>query len=198
MLNAPMHPRLHLSLVFGDVLLPIIPCADGHPRVPLKPIALHVGVNWKTFHRRLAPGGYLHRRLGVQIIHAGEAKSDQAIPLKGDKPGQLCIRLDRVAAFLNSLNPEKIRVTGNVAAADWLEAKHAEWDDALHAYETAGIAAKGAQQADALLRVIARIDRIRNAELRRLAAAHANRAFGLSLSLGCQRPLPLEENAAHA
>lgn len=61
-------------------------------------------------------------------------KSDQAIPLKGDKPGQLCIRLDR----------------------------------------------------------------IRNAELRRLAAAHANRAFGLSLSLGCQRPLPLEENAAHA
>lgn len=128
--------KIHISIAFADAILPVIECEDGHQRVPLKPICDVVGVNWSTQRRKFQDESYLKMRLGVEFH-----------PLKGvelsQKPGNpthLCIRLDRVTAFLNSLNPENIRAMGNDSAADWLEAKHEERDDALHQYETAGFA----------------------------------------------------------
>lgn len=50
------------------------------------------------------------------------------------------IRLDRVAAFMATINPDRVRVAGNDSAADFLEQKIAEWDDALHDYEDLGVA----------------------------------------------------------
>ena len=50
------------------------------------------------------------------------------------------IRLDRVAAFLGTINPDKVRAAGNVSAAEHLEIKISEWDDALHDYEELGFA----------------------------------------------------------
>lgn len=125
------HQRLHISIAFGDAILPIIDCDDGHQRVPLKPIADVIGINWQTITRRLEEGRYLHRRLGVKVT-----------PSRGGQKADICIRIDRVTAFLYSLNPEMVRGKGNAEAADWLEAKHSEWDDALHDYETHGVALK--------------------------------------------------------
>ena len=44
---------------------------------------------------------------------------------------------------MNTLNPDLIRAAGNADAADFLEAKHQEWDDLIDAYEMEfGILAK--------------------------------------------------------
>ena len=50
------------------------------------------------------------------------------------------IRLDRVAAFLGTINPIRVRALGNTSAAEHLESKISEWDDALHDYEELGFA----------------------------------------------------------
>lgn len=47
----------------------------------------------------------------------------------------VCIRLNRVAAFLNTVNPENVRGQGNETAANFLEHKQEEWDDLIDAYE---------------------------------------------------------------
>jgi len=54
----------------------------------------------------------------------------------GQKREMVCIRLDRVAAFLYTINPNQVRDKGNEAAADYLERKHTEWDDLIHQYES--------------------------------------------------------------
>ena len=126
--------RLHIAIAFGDAILPVVSCGDGHQRVPLKPIADVIGINWQSITRRLESGRYLNRRLGVEVT-----------PSRGGQKPDICIRIDRVTAFLYSLNPEMVRGKGNIEAADWLEAKHVEWDDALHAYETHGVAAKASR-----------------------------------------------------
>lgn len=123
--------RIHLSIAFGDAILPVIACPDGFDRVPLKPIIEQIGVDWRNQRRKFANSDYITKRMGIKV--------------EGDKTltqEQICIRFDRVTAFLNTLNPENIRGMGNSEAADWLEAKHQEWDDALHAYETTGFAGK--------------------------------------------------------
>lgn len=128
--------RIHLSIGFGDAILPIIECEDGHQRVPLKPIVEQIGAQWEGQRRKVQPENYLGRRLGAEIttLKCGEISQKQG------NPTHLCIRIDRVTAFLNTINPENVRAMGNDDTADWLEAKHQEWDDALHQYETAGFA----------------------------------------------------------
>jgi len=124
--------RLHISIAFGDAVLPVVRCEDGHERVPLKPIVEQVGAQWEGQRRKLQPEKYLHRRLGIK-----------STPLKCGGNPQICARLDRITAYLNTLNPENIRGMGNHDAANWLEAKHEEWDNVLHAYENAGDTNKG-------------------------------------------------------
>lgn len=135
--------RIHLSIGFGDTVLPVIGCDDGHDRVPFKPVADQIGLDWKTQKRKVLSDDYLRDRIGLFL---GEASLPQLAQL-GIKKDQYLIRVDRVTAFLNSLNPRMIRASGNEEAADWLKAKHAEWDDALHAYETKGVAVKTGQSA---------------------------------------------------
>jgi len=56
------------------------------------------------------------------------------------------IRVNRVEAFLLGINPKRVEANGNIDAAKWLMALHHEWADALHAYETHGIAVKPGRQ----------------------------------------------------
>lgn len=80
------------------------------------------------------------------------------------------IRVDRVAAYLNTLNPESVRAGGNKVAADWLEAKHKEWDDLIHAYEqSSGDMFRTGHYHKAIAMV--RIDKMRDPVLKRLALA---------------------------
>lgn len=177
--------RIHLSIGFGDTILPIINCDDGHQRIPLKPISDQIGLNWKGQKRKLLNDGYLIERFGLILGVA-------SYPQFGDqeeKREEYLIRLDRVTAFLNILNPRQITARGNQEAADWLKAKHEEWDDALHAYETNGFAAKPARSAQCVVNMIAQIDRIKNPTLKQIAAQLANEELGLEIPMGKQQNL---------
>jgi len=117
--------QISMNLNFSGVILPVVDCEDGFQRVPLKPICEAVGVEWVRQHKKTQTP-YLSRRMGVcveQMYYAGQSRQ------------MVLIRLDRVESFLNTLNPELIRSAGNIDAADFLEAKHEEWDNLLHLYE---------------------------------------------------------------
>lgn len=156
-----MNKVISIGLAFGGVVLPIVESKDGFQRVPLKPICDVVGVDWEH-QRKKVQGGYLSRRLGVCPEGAFWAGQMREIVM---------IRIDRVVAFLNSLNPDLIRVTGNADSADWLEAKHQEWDDVLHAWENGFRAESTAKMAENI-RISAAITRaaaIKHPVLQRLA-----------------------------
>lgn len=117
--------QISMNLNFSGVILSVVDSEDGFQRVPLKPICEAVGVDWANQHKKMQVP-YFVRRMGIcveDILYAGQTRQ------------MVLIRLDRVESFLNTLNPELIRSAGNVDAADFLEAKHEEWDDLLHLYE---------------------------------------------------------------
>jgi P22_AR N-terminal domain len=122
-----MSKTISIGLNFSGVVLPIVEGEDGFQRVPLKPICEVVGINWADQHKKMQVP-YLVRRLGTCV---------GVIPYAGQVREMLLVRVDRVASFLSTINPDRVRAAGNADAADWLEAKHREWDDVLHSYEMA-------------------------------------------------------------
>lgn len=120
--------RIQVALDFAGVILPVTTNDDGQHIVPLKPIVEIFGMDWKNQYRRIQTPYYV-RRLGVcmgRFAHTGQDRE------------MVGIRLDRVSAYLNTINPEQVRAGGNKKGADFLEAKHQEWDDLIHEYEVAG------------------------------------------------------------
>lgn len=117
---------VHINLEFAGALLPVETNEQGKHVVPLKPICDVIGLEWERQRKKVSEP-YLSKRLGSCTVPMYWA----------DKLREMtCIRLDRVAAYLNGLNPEMVRAQGNEPAADFLEAKHQEWDDLIDAYET--------------------------------------------------------------
>lgn len=152
--------QITLNLNFSGVVLPIIDGEDSHPRVPLKPICDVIGVQWET-QRKKVQDGYLSRRLGICTMEIHWAGQDREM---------VVLRLDRVASYLMSINPDSVRGAGNESAADYLEAKHQEWDDLLHAYELQrGDLFRAGQFRKAM--ALVRIDRMRDPALKRIALA---------------------------
>lgn len=152
--------KISLNLNFSGVILPITDCEDGQQRVPLKPICEVIGLSWADQHKKMQVP-YFVRRMGICV---GD------IPYAGQTRQMTLIRLDRVAAYLNTLNPESVRAAGDDSAADYLETKHQEWDDLLHAYEQQ----RGELFGGASLKkvyAIAKIDRLRDPILKRIALA---------------------------
>lgn len=116
---------VRLSLDFAGVLLPEAKGEHGHDVVPLKPITEVFGLEWERQRKKVQNG--IKRRLGTCTVQMyGEDQRREMV----------CIRLDRVAAYLNSLNPEQVRAGGNESGADFLEAKQEEWDNLIHQYES--------------------------------------------------------------
>jgi hypothetical protein len=153
-----------ISIEYAGLTLPVTTNEQGNDCVPLKPISELLGLHWPSQHAKVGeewPTEYL----GVCVL---------SIPYAGDQKRQMtCIRLDRVAAYLMSLNPAKIRAAGNESGAAFLKAKLTEWADALHDYETFG-SAHNPRHADALLAMrranaIANVAKIKDASLRRIA-----------------------------
>lgn len=117
--------QVRINLQFGGALLPVAKNEAGQDMVPLKPISDEIGLDWENQRVRMHTP-YFTRRFGIcthEVMGADQTRM------------MVCIRLDRVVAFLNSLNPNTIRAGGNEAAADYLERKHSEWDDLIHQYE---------------------------------------------------------------
>lgn len=134
---------LTLNMQFGGAVLPVAKNEAGQEVVPLKPICDVIGIDWETQRKKFdlksktctEPGlgagsgkdGYFARLMGASIERMSYA---------GQSREMVCIRLDRVAAYMFTINPNQVRINGNEAAADFLERKHQEWADLIHAYES--------------------------------------------------------------
>ncbi|WP_028968021.1 phage antirepressor N-terminal domain-containing protein [Spongiibacter tropicus] len=173
--------RIHISIGFGDAILPVVKCEDGHDRVPLKPICDQIGIQWKRQKTKLLNDSYLTERFGMTLGVPRYPQMDEK-PVERE---QYLIRLDRVTSFLNTLSPRNINAQGNLESAEWLKSKHEEWDGALHAYETQGIAVK-AGNGSSIVNVLAKIDGIKNPKLRQVAIEKANAAYGLDIPVVTQ------------
>lgn len=124
--------HIAFSITYAGITLPVAKNERGEEIVPLKPIADVFGLSWTDQHKKLSGSVYLTEFLGVcmgDIPHAGDQLRNQT-----------CILLRRVAAYLMTLNPDKIKAGGNVEGARFLIEKQNEWADALHDYEQLGVA----------------------------------------------------------
>lgn len=113
---------------FGlQIDFPVAQNDQGVDVVPLKPITDMLGLDWGCQYKK-ASTGYLIKRFGTCLasLHWG-----------GQRREMVCIRQDRIAAFLNTVNPESVLGQGNEVTADFLEKKQESWDDLIHVWESA-------------------------------------------------------------
>lgn len=119
------HSVIHIQLEFSGALLPVRQNKEGYAVLPLKPLVEVIGLSWQTQATKVQDG-FLQRRLGTciqEFLYAGQQRE------------MIAIRVDKVVAFLASINPDQVRGAGNASAADFLEAKITEWDGVLDLYE---------------------------------------------------------------
>lgn len=116
---------ISIHLNFSGAVLPVIGCEDGFHRVPLKPICDVIGVGWDCQYKKVMASS-VQSQLGVCLM---------SVQFAGQVRAMVMIRVDRVAGFINRINPNNVRGAGNSSSADFLESKRYEWDVALHAYE---------------------------------------------------------------
>ena len=98
--------------------------ADGKPYVAMRPIVDGMGLNWKGQERRLKA----RFTSTVCILHTAA--------LDGKQREMLCLPLDKLPAWLLSINPRKV----NPAIRANVERYQAESEAALWSYWTTGIA----------------------------------------------------------
>lgn len=115
-----MTDRALIQLSYGTVMLPLLQCEDEHLRVAMKPVCEMLGVDWKNQKRKLLSKRLLAERLGFRLLLAENTD--------GLAKDSYSIRVDRIVAYIDSLNPRMLAAKGNHAAADWVERKHEEWD----------------------------------------------------------------------
>lgn len=127
-----MNSKISFRIEYAGLQLHIGKNANGDDVAPLKPISDLFGLEWERQRKKVGDSDYLSRFLGICTVHMYGAD--------GQKREQTCILLSRVASFLMSINPERVRAHGNTDGADFLEAKITEWADALHDYEELGLA----------------------------------------------------------
>ena len=129
--KAPMS-KVTFSIQYAGLELQVIKGATGEEVVPLKPIADLFGLKWEEQRKKVTDSAYFVEFLGTctpDIRGAG-----------GQIRAQTCILLSRVAAYLMSINPDRVKAQGNEDGAKFLIAKQNEWADALHDYEELGAA----------------------------------------------------------
>ncbi len=131
--------------------------------VPAKAITEIIGIDWYNVRRSVQADDnqklYGTITLTTPIIdnfkgdiiekthknHLKNTESDDLNPHKPQTIDILCIRFDRVIMFMTKVNTGKMRSAGNIDGADYLLELQQEWADALHSYETQGIAIKDAE-----------------------------------------------------
>jgi hypothetical protein len=125
--------KIIISISYAGLMLPVYKDDAGKAITPFKTIVVNVlGLNWETQREKVTKSEFLRRELGL------------ATPLKGGSFPQnqepLCIRINRIAYYLMTVNPDRVRANGNIPSAEYLEQKISEWADALHDYEEIGVA----------------------------------------------------------
>lgn len=122
---------------FHGLTLLVVEC-DGVEYVPARPLCDLAGMDWKGARRSLFEPD------NATLYGSAELEEPVFDALRGLKSPQkqVCIRLDRGRMFLARIHTSRMRANGNEAAADQLLALQVEWAEALHAYESHGIAVK--------------------------------------------------------
>lgn len=178
--------HIAISIEYAGLTLPVVKNDAGVDCVPLKPLCDLFGLKWET--QRVKVG----ERFYAEYLGICTLKALVCTPLKGGADDQFrehtFLRLDRVAAFMMTVNPDRVRANGNEEGAAFLQAKLTEWADALHDYETFG-SAHNPRHADALLAMrranaIANVAKIKDAALRRIALAE----LGIDLAAPASAP----------
>lgn len=179
-----MATKVHIQLEYAGMRLDVYRTEDGKDITPLKPITDLFGLSWKKQHQKLTEDPYLMRKLGGCIhprVDAGDQKRDV-----------FCILLASVSLFLLRLNPNMIRAQGNVSGAEFLEAKHDEWMQAIHDYEQLGAAfnlnhanaqAALARQRLQLAKLVKTTEATKDPQMKRLLENMVNDA---AAELGCK------------
>lgn len=125
-----MH-KVSMNIVYAGLTLQVIN-ANGQEYTPLKPISDLFGFRWEAQRKKVADTHFYRNYLGTCTLTSWGA---------GDQNReQTCILLKRVAAYLMTISPEMVKAKGNTDGAQFLMDKLNEWADALHDYETLGVA----------------------------------------------------------
>lgn len=133
---------------------------QGVDYIPAKSVTDIAGIDWRNTKKSILEGDNQHLygsvrismpkidNLGGDITPQGSQNNDDSVGASTEiirnnlLMDVLCIRLDRVQMFLARVNTSRMRSHGNVEAADYLLSLQTEWAQALHSYETHGIAIK--------------------------------------------------------
>ena len=123
----------------NTICLPMVQSQHGNVVVPLKPIAEELGIQWSDQHKKLRPLGrveerlegldddemddlYFSRRMGICL---------EKVYFAGQMREMVCIRADRIAAYMHSIDTDRLAAAGNHEAAKLLRAKQEEWDGVI-------------------------------------------------------------------
>lgn len=180
--------HIAISIEYAGLTLLAIENDQGVYHVPLKPLSSLFGLQWATQHQKVQRE-WLRAHLGVCLMTVPD--------VAGQSRSMVCIRVDRVDAYILSINPLRVRAGGNLDGASYLALKHREWADSFRTYcarlkliryrglhdDDAFDSAHRARHAEALLRIeranaIANAAEIEDEELRRIALA----ALGIDLA----------------
>ncbi len=137
---SPTNPIVSGIINFHGLTLMVLHF-DGVDYIYAKPLADLAGVDWrtakKTFQEEENAVLYGTRRLKHPHF---AAEGGASTPTPHD--AGVYIRLDRGRMYLARINTRQMKSQGNVEAAERLLALQIEWADALHKYETQGVAFK--------------------------------------------------------
>lgn len=127
---------IHNLFRFHGLLLPVV-LHQSEEYIPVKPVVDLLGIDWRNIKKSLS-GGYKQVFFGFCTL-----KVPLPHGLGGDITPQIpCIYLAKMHFWLAQVNPEKVQAQGNQDSARLIRELHEEWAQALHDYETSGIAVK--------------------------------------------------------
>ena len=94
---------------------------NGEPYTPMKPIVEGMGLDWKSQHKKIS------QRFSNGMVEI-------TIPSAGGVQAMICMALRKLAAWLNSISPNKVRPEIRDKVIQYQE----ECDDVLYEYWTKG------------------------------------------------------------
>lgn len=123
---------------------------DGIEYVPARDLVDFAGVNWRTALNTIFTEQnvelYGTRRIEVALYDPNRRSGATDKPLGIAKNMQIseivCFKLTDAWLYLAKINPSNINAKGNETGAKRLMAIQKEWSNAIHDYETKGIAIK--------------------------------------------------------
>lgn len=146
--------KISFVIQYAGLSLPVVKNEQGVDMTRIKPISDLFGLKWQDQRKKLTESPFLVRHLGLSFVENGQKKADSGMDdptSNGDSGTHMCtsnptylpevwVRVDRVASYLMTVNPNRVRALGNESGADYLEAKYTEWADALHDFIEVGVA----------------------------------------------------------